>query len=187
MPIAGSRHATGGLRLARRTVTCLLGACLATSALAGPLADPTRPPTSVAAAPTADGARSRPSAPAARAAVPVAPLPVLQSVRVPAQGPAVAMIDGQLVKAGDTVAGRLVTSIDHQGLTLAGRTGSERVWLLGGSAKQPAGSIATTHATRYEPAALDPADTPQRADRPGLALPSPTTPVPLSVAGRTAP
>lgn len=192
-----SGHATSGLLGARPWAACLLSAGLAASALAGPLADPTRPPTSASPAGnaagnpamTADTARGRPPtpAPAARAAPPPTPLPVLQSVRVPAQGAAVAMIDGQLVQAGDTVGDRVVKSIDPLGITLVGRGGTVRVLLLGGNPKQPPGSIATTHATRYEPAALNAADTPQRADRPGLALPSPTTPVPLSVAGRTAP
>lgn len=176
---------------------CLLGAGLAGGAQAGPLADPTRPP-SVAGNADAGPARARDgrlTAPPARPAAVAMPLPVLQSVRVPATGPATAMIDGQSVRAGDTVGGRLVQAIDRQGITLAGRPNPERVLLLGGSTKQPPGSIVTTHATRYEPATADAADTPQRADRPGLATPtattspttSPTMPAPLSVAGRTAP
>lgn len=182
-----------GLHPACLLGACLLGASLAGAAQAGPLADPTRPP-SAATAPAggADGGPVRPRdgrivAPAARLAAVVGPLPVLQSVRVSVSGPALALIDGQLVKAGDTVGGRLVQAIDRQGITLAGRAGPERVLLLGGSPKQPPGSIATTHATRYEPAAADTSNTPVRSDRPGLAMPSPTTPVPLSVAGRTAP
>lgn len=190
------------LRRACLHAACLLsaslaGAGLAGAAQAGPLADPTRPPSTTAT--TAGGADTgqartrddRLSAPATRQAPVAAPLPVLQSVRVPTTGPAVAIIDGQLVQAGDTVGGRLVQAIDRLGITLAGRSGPERVLLLGGSPKQPPGSIATTHATRYEPAAADTADRPVRADRPGLAMPtattSPTTPAPLSVAARTAP
>ena len=204
-------------RFARPLRACLLVVSLAGAAQAGPLADPTRPPagagTSAGSADTSpvrarDG---RATVPAARPAAVVAPLPVLQSVRVPATGPATAMIDGQSVRAGDTVGGRLVQAVDRLGITLAGRPAPERVLLLGGSTKQPPGSIATSHATRYEPATADNADTPQRADRPGLAMPSanaspnaspnafptvspntptpppPTTPAPLSVAGRTAP
>jgi hypothetical protein len=195
------RHA--GRPAAWRLSTWRLGTCLLVvgawcaglsgAALAGPLADPTRPP-SAAANPAGStdtgpvrGRDGRATAPAARPAAVAAPLPVLQSVRVPASGPAMAMIDGQMVKAGDTVGGRLVQAIDRLGITLAGRPAPERVLLLSGSPKQPPGSIATTHATRYEPAAADATDTPPRADRPGLAMPSPTTPVPLSVAGRTAP
>ncbi|MBC7726882.1 MAG: hypothetical protein H7242_04590 [Microbacteriaceae bacterium] len=178
---------------------CLLGASLAGGAHAAPLADPTRPPSAaghaVVGAET-EPARSRDSrdsrdgratAPAARPAAPAPAMPVLQSVRVPVSGPALAMIDGQLVKAGDTVGGRLVQAIDQQGITLSSPAGAERVPLLGGNPKQPPGSIATTHATRYEPAAAEASDLPARSDRPGLAMPYPTTPVPLSVAGRTVP
>ena len=195
------RHGARPLRRACWHAACLLsaslaGAGLAGGAQAGPLADPTRPPSTTAT--PAGGAETgqarardgRLSAPAARQAPIAAPLPVLQSVRVPVSGPALAMIDGQLVKIGDTVGGRLVQAIDRLGITLAGRSGPERVLLLGGSPKQPPGSIATTHATRYENAAAqapDKPDTPARSHHPGLAMPATTTPVPLSVAARTAP
>ncbi len=191
LPDRAARHTTGLLG------ACVLGACLAGAAQAGPLADPTRPPAAAgqpAGAAETGPARARDgraTPPAARPVAAAVPLPVLQSVRVPATGPATAMIDGQSVQAGDSVGGRLVQAIDRQGITLAGRPVPERVLLLSGSPKQAPGSIATTHATRYEPAAADAPDTPQRADRPGLALPNattfPTTPVPLSVAGRTPP
>ena len=193
---------TPGRRLLQRAcvlAACLLGASLAGGAHAAALADPTRPPSAAAnavvgaeagAARSRDGRDSRDgraTAPTARPAAPALSLPVLQSVRVPVSGPALAMIDGQLVRAGDTVGGRLVQAIDQQGITLSGRAGAERVLLLGGNPKQPPGSIATTHATRYEPAAAEASDLPARSDRPGLAMPYPTTPVPLSVAVRTAP
>ena len=200
-PLRRATRNTACLRGACLLGACLLGASLAGAAQAGPLADPTRPPSSagsLAVAADSGPLRNRDgrgTAPATRPAAPATPLPVLQSVRVPTTGPATAMIDGQSVQAGDTVSGRLVQAIDRLGITLAGRPGPERVLLLGGSPKQPPGSIAATLATRYEPAAADAADAPQRADRPGLAMPtattsattSPTMPVPLSVAGRTSP
>ena len=198
------RHGARPLRRAGLHLSCLLAACLVATGLlgaglagaaqAGPLADPTRPPPSVATGPTDGGgggpvrARDRRNAaPTAQPAAVAAPLPVLQSVRVPASGPALAMIDGQLVQAGDTVGGRLVQAVDRQGITLAGRSGPARVLLLDGSPKQAPGSIATSHAARYESAAAQAPDTPARSDRPGLAMPATTTPVPLSVAARTAP
>jgi hypothetical protein len=183
-----SRLLRARLLASRQLAACLLVAGLTAVARAAPLADPTQPPpgsgTDTRPAPLRNG---RAPAPAARAVAAPVPLPVLQSVWVPTSGLAMAMIDGQMVKAGDTVGGRLVQAIDRQGITLAGSSGPERVQLLGGSPKQPAGSIVTMHAAHYEPAATDASDAPASTNRPGLAMPSPTTPVPLSVAGRTAP
>jgi hypothetical protein len=134
------------------------------------------------------------------------PLPLLQSVHIPAPGPtqgqALALIDGQPVRAGDTVAGRLVLSIDHQGLVLRGVAGNERLWLLGGSPKQAAGSILTTRSAHYVPAPVegvtttDAATDPETASRTernarspqASALPArPATTGPLSLAGKNAP
>ena len=153
---------------------------------AGPLADPTRPPSAAAAAVAVDRTVPRPP----RAAEPDEAAPVLQGVQLPAHGAAVAMIDGQLVKAGDSVGRRRVIAIDSQGVLLDGRPGALRLQLLGGSAKQPAGSALAARSARYVPAAADAERAPgrtDRADRPSLNPPSPTTPGPLSVAGRTSP
>jgi len=175
---------------------------------AGPLGDPTRPP--AALAPLAGAAasprgpapgRAGPSAatPAAAPAAPApVPLPVLQSVQTPARGPAVAMVDGQLVKAGDSVAGRLVLSIDSQGLVLRGSSGDERLSLLDGTPKQAAGSILTSRSARYVPAppAPEPAAEPETPSRTELAArglrasafpAAPATTGPLSLAGKTTP
>lgn len=178
---------------------------------AGPLGDPTRPPAALAPAATtpttpttalsargAAGQRTAPAAAAAPAPAPVAPLPVLQAVQVPARGPAVAMVDGQLVKAGDSVAGRLVLSIDSQGLVLRGSGGDERLSLLDGSPKQAAGSILTSRSARYVPAppAPEPAAEPETPSRTELAArglrasafpAAPATTGPLSLAGKTTP
>jgi len=184
-------------------------ACAATSAAqAGPLADPTRPPSSMGSAatglapqrnssanPAANLAAAQAVARAVAAAEPAPPLPLLQSVQVPVRGPAVAMLDGRLVKAGDTVDGQTVLSIDSQGLVLTGRSGHQRLWLLGGSPKQAAGSIETNRTASYVPAlrAPDAADVPDtarpapRADRSAGNGPQAATPGPLSVAGRTQP
>ena len=174
----------------------------ALTAGAGPLADPTRPPP--AQGPVGGPRVSTGARPAAAALAPVVvaplPLPLLQSVHIPAAGPTqgLALIDGQPVRAGDTVAGRLVLSIDHEGLLLRGVAGNERLWLLGGSPKQAAGSILTTRSARYVPAlvedvtASDPetASSTERSARSpqASALPArPATTGPLSLAGKNAP
>ena len=152
--------------LAWRNLAALLLGCGA-SALAGPtgapattgptgkpvvtaLADPTRPPAAlVAAVPLRGAAAALPaSATAATGARSLAspaavalPAHLLQSVQMPLRGPAVAMVDGRLVTTGDTVGTRTVLSIDSQGLVLRGDRGTERLSLLGGSAKQAPGSI----------------------------------------------
>ena len=169
---------------------------------AGPLADPTRPPNAQAAAPAAaagprlgTGTGAAPATPVARNTAAAGPEPtpaalpavLLQSLQAPARGPAVAMVNGQLVKAGDSVAGRLVVAIDSQGLLLRSPAGDERLWLLGSGgnngSKQAAGSIQGTRSTQYTPApraaeGSPDGDMPSRADRPA-------TPGALSLAGRT--
>ena len=205
----------------RPALAVLVGA-LATTGLAftglvnaGPLADPTRPPSSSmggaatgpapqrstsanpSANPSANLAAAQAVARAVAAAEPAPALPLLQSVQVPLRGPAVAMVDGRLVKAGDTVDGRVVVSIDNQGLVLTGRLGNQRLWLLGGSPKQAPGSIETHRTASIVPAvragdaadadAADAARPAQRADRGANNGPQAATPGPLSVAGKTQP
>ena len=177
----------------------LLAAFAATGvALAGPLADPTRPPTSMGPAATgpapqrsaaANLAAAQAVSRAVAAAEPAPPTPLLQSVQVPLSGPAVAMLDGRLVKAGDKVDGRVVVSIDNQGLVLTGRNGNQRLWLLGGSPKQAPGSIETNRTASFVPAVRTPDDAnpAQRADHSASNGPQVATPGPLSVAGRTQP
>ena len=182
--------------------------CGGASLSAGPLADPTRPPGNLASpgAPAHPGAASparvpsdaaaqtaaRQAAAAAAAATAAAtpPLPplaglLLQSVQSPARGPALAIINGQLVKTGDPVAGRLVAAIDAQGVLLKGSQGDERLWLLGDGAKQAAGSILGSRSTQFTPAQDKPeadatAEAPTRTERS-------STPGPLSLARRTQP
>lgn len=180
---------------------------LSLAANAGPLADPTRPPSAQGAATGQRGplgAGTRPAAAPLVAPVVVAPLPLplLQSVQLPSPGPtqglALAMIEGQPVRAGDTVAGRLVLSIDSQGLVLRGVAGPERLWLLDGTPKQAPGSILTTRSARYVPAAVDgettagtetSSSTERTARSPqASAVPArPATTGPLSLAGKNAP
>lgn len=164
----------------------------APAATAGPLADPTRPPAALlapgglaaAALPhRANADTARAIAAAARAAEPPPPSApaVVQAVQLPAQGEALALVDGRAVKVGDAVDGRTVLAIDGQGLLLKGPRGPERLWLLAGTPKQAAGSLTGTATARYQPAA--PAAAGGAADSANPSNP----PAALSLAGRTAP
>jgi hypothetical protein len=97
--------------------------------LVGPLAaqtiaDPTRPP---AAAVSVVAAASKPAqgrslaASAAASAAPAAahPAPRLQAIRLGDEGEASAMVDGRLIRVGDSVAQRAVLAITARGLLLA--------------------------------------------------------------------
>jgi hypothetical protein len=193
--------------------------CLAAAAPAGPLADPTRPPAALmapgglaaAALPhRANADTARAIAAAARAAEPPPPAaPILvQAVQLPASGAALALVDGRHVKVGDQVDGRAVLAIDAQGLLLKGPRGPERLWLLGGSPKQAAGSItgnatarfqaaplpgqpaegtATGPATNPAPGAADRSPLPNTPTLPSTISTTPAAPGSLSLAGRTAP
>lgn len=139
----------------------LLGLAGAAAAQAD-LPDPTRPPSAVLAATAAaalPGGRplGEPTTPA-----PPPALPVLQAVQLPARGLASALIDGRLVRVGDTVGERqTVSAIDAQGVNLRGPGGPQRLSLLSGDAKQPAGSILITRSTSFAPATgTHPADAP---------------------------
>ena len=198
---------------ARHAIGLALGLlCLSSpGTIAGPLADPTRPPSSIEAgsvpigtAHRANPATARAIAAAARAAqveeAPV-PLPAVQSVQVPARGPAVALLDGRVVRVGDSLAGRTVIAIDSQGVVLRATRGHpadqpdragkstkaeaplERLWLLGGSPKQPPGSVTATQAA-YVPAPQASAAQPGNANRTAAGTPLPNAaPGPLSLAG----
>jgi hypothetical protein len=177
------------------------GAAAPASTLAGPLADPTRPPAALwqatapapGARPTDATGRSRsaaaPQAPAPAAAPPLPPLQ-LQSVQSSARTPATALIDGRLVRAGDSVGGRTVVSIDAQGVLLRSERGPERLLLLAGSTKQPAGSIQEARSATFVPAPGADADGDSAViplDRTGAAPALPAAAKPLSLAGRTPP
>lgn len=184
---------------------------LAQGAGAGPLADPTRPPAALAVpgsyAPASAGLHrsnldtARAIGAAARAAnPPPPPAPIqLQAVQVRADGTALAMVNGRMVKVGDQIDGRSVLAIDGQGLLLKGSVGPERVWLLAGSPKQRVGSISDSRSAHYqaEPAAGEPLAGEGSAERSPVAVPGnnptagaprpPATPVPLALAERTIP
>lgn len=210
-------HRSPTSALAVRVLATAVATAAATTSQAGPLADPTRPPAALrapgglaaAALPhranldtaRAIAAAARAATPAPATTLPTAPAN-LQAVQLPAQGPALALVDGRQVQVGDLVDGRAVLAIDGQGLLLKGPRGPERLWLLGGTPKQAAGSITHSQSARFQAAPLpglpadmtaanpaaNPAATP--ADRAQTPVPPPTTsaaPGSLSLAGRTAP
>lgn len=170
----------------------LTGSSAACAADASPgLADPTRPSARPSAPPPAAGR------PAASAPVPAAALPpplLLQSLQLPQRGLASALVDGRMVVVGDEIGGRRVLAIDPQGLLLQGKAGAERLPLLAGSPKQPAGSIVVQRSASFfappkpEPGATTAAPTmqPPPSHAPGVDAEHPQ-PTPVSLAGRTPP
>lgn len=106
----------------------LLAAGGATAAPPAGLADPTRPPV-VTATPVAAASSTAPKA----APVP----PRLQSVQLGRGSEATALVDGRLLRVGDTLGEAKVVAIDLQGLQLMGPRGSERLWLLAALMQRP--------------------------------------------------
>ena len=193
-----ARHTLGGLAPALTLALALAGA-----AQAGPLADPTRPPAALLA-PGGLAAASLPHranldsaraiAAAARSAEPPAPATPaqVQAVQLPAHGAALALVDGKPVKVGDVVDGRTVLAIEAQGLLLKCPRGPERLWLLGGTPKQAAGSITGSQSARFQaaPATIHDGSAATQAERStATGNPANTSAMqtPLSLAGRTAP
>jgi len=167
-----------------RTMLALAVLSAAWTSLAGPVQDPTRPPPGLQTAPAA--APTNPlayppglppaAAPASAPAAVVQAAPVVQAVQLPLRGPAMAMVDGRLVKLGDTVGKRVVSAIDHQGVVLrepgTGRVTEERLWLLSAQGKQPPGTITVTRKTTFSPATTD-GESASADNPPVLTLPLP--------------
>lgn len=121
------------------------------------------------------------AAPQDAASAPAAP-PALQSLQVPQQGEATAIVDGQLLKVGGKLGSYEVTHIDAHGLMVRGPSGRER-WTLAGvevlDSRQSAASLkmgplgeARKPARRASSDAVMPVpEAMQRA--PGTAAPSP--------------
>lgn len=185
------RHAAAGLTAAG----AIVGAAVVAAPPAALLPDPTRPPAALAAAVAVPGpVASGRVTPATRSDA--GPRPDgggdalrLQSLRVPAQGPASALIDGREVRVGDSVGERVVAAIDADGVLLrspgargAGAAGERRLRLLGGDEKQPPGTIQITRSARWQA----PADT-LAADAALAGASAPQRAAPVSLAERTRP
>lgn len=125
----------GDLNMRWRTAIFL--ASLSAGAAAQSLVDPTRPPALAAVAPTPGAERALTAATA-----PVRPAaPQLQSIHLPRNGTASALVDGRVVRAGEQVGEHTVTAIDSTGITLRGARGDSRVLsLLNGVSKTPSSS-----------------------------------------------
>ncbi|WP_263769700.1 hypothetical protein [Propionivibrio soli] len=85
----------------------------------GSMADPTRPPASVAE--TVESGESG--------------APVLQSVMIPKKGRAAAIINGQHVRLGDKFGESRLVKVSEQGVVLEGPDGAERLLLTPGVEK----------------------------------------------------
>jgi hypothetical protein len=90
------------------------------------VADPTRPPAALAAAtassaPGQTRAARTPDGSASRSARAI-PLPQLQSVHLPHEGPASALVDDRLLRVGERINEWQVERIEHDGLLLRSAT-----------------------------------------------------------------
>jgi hypothetical protein len=111
------------------------------------LLDPTRPLVGgredASATKSQEAAAIAAALPMEAASAPAAP-PALQSLQVPRQGEATAIVDGQLLKVGGKLGSYEVTHIDAHGLMVRGPSGRER-WTLAGvevlDSRQPAASL----------------------------------------------
>lgn len=176
-----------------------LGGQPATATAQATLPDPTRPPSAVLAATAATGTTAPGGRPVTEPAAPPPPPPppVLQAVQLPAQGLASALIDGQLVRVGDTVGERFTLAvIDARGVVLRGPAGALRLRLLHADGKQAPGSIVITRSTSFSPetgprqapaqGAAGRAE-PDNAGAPDNDPAARSSNAPVNVAGRTSP
>lgn len=164
---------------AQGLIACACFAWLATAAQAqnSPgagrtgIADPTRPPAGLGGAPADAAPGSAPhntprnaqvaSSNAARPLPRPAPPPRLQSVHLPQSGPASALVDNRLLRAGERIDEWQVERIAHDGLMLRGAT--RQLWLP----LLPATAMSTAAAIGDAAPAGSPA--PTRPDTPHLA------------------
>ena len=160
-------------------MACACFACIATSAQAqnspaagrAAIADPTRPPAGLGGAPTDTAPGSVPhstprsaqaaSSNTARPLPRPAPPPRLQSVHLPQNGPASALVDNRLLRAGERLDEWQVERIAHDGLML--RSATRQLWLP----LLPATAMSTATAIGDAAATDRPAAT--RSDTPHLA------------------
>ena len=120
----------------RTWIRCLGLTLLVTLAASRPglaMNDPTRPslPAGRAGAAQPALAPSLPAQAVASASAPEPMVPQLQSLHLPQQGPATALVDGQLLRVGDKLGQHTVTAIDAQGISVQGPAGRQRWTLLG--------------------------------------------------------
>lgn len=118
---------------------------------AGPATDPTRPPMAAPAAtrsgPAQGAARAaaRPASAVAAAAAPPPPaVPLVQSIQTQRGGAASALVDGRIVRVGDSVATGTVTAIDGDSVTVHGSNGTQRLWLLDAMTRPAAATYLAT-------------------------------------------
>ena len=136
------------MKLLSNAIVCCATLLLAGTIGAQELADPTRPAGTVErGAPAAHGVAA---APAPRA------WPQLQSVQIPAQGAASALVDGRVVRVGERIGDVTVVAIDAQGVLLRAARYEQRIALVPGivktaSASTPISRTAVAAASKETP------------------------------------
>ncbi len=160
---------------AQALIACACFAWIATAAQAQSssaagrtgITDPTRPPAGLGSAPADSAPGNTPrsaqaaSSNAARPLPRPLPPPRLQSVHLPQSGPASALVDNRLLRAGERIDEWQVERIAHDGLMLRGAT--RQLWLP----LLPATAMSTAAAIGDAAPADSPA--PARSDTPHLA------------------
>ena len=160
---------------AQALIACACFAWIATAAQAqnspaagrSGIADPTRPPAGLGGAPADAAPGNAPgntprsaqaaSSNAARTLPRPSPPPRLQSVHLPQSGPASALVDNRLLRAGERIDEWQVERIAHDGLML--RSATRQLWLP----LLPATAAAIGDAAVMDSPAPTPSDTPHLA------------------------
>ena len=136
------------MKLLSNAIVCCATLLLAGTIGAQGLADPTRPAGTIErGVPTVHGVAA---APAPRA------WPQLQSVQIPAQGAASALVDGRVVRVGERIGDVTVVAIDAQGVLLRAARYEQRIALVPGivktaSASTPISRTAVAAASKETP------------------------------------
>ena len=128
---------------------CAAGLLITDMATAQELADPTRPAGAVERALPA-------AAPGVAGTVAPRTWPQLQSVQIPAQGAASALVDGRVVRVGERIGDVTVVAIDAEGILLRAARYEQRIALVPGivktaSAPTPISRTAVAAASKETP------------------------------------
>jgi MSHA biogenesis protein MshK len=118
--------------------------CLGVGAEPAPLPDPTRPPHGAVVAPGGVAAGADPAGDDEE------PAPVLSSIMIPAGGKPLAVIDGKVVRVGDTVGEAKVVRITETGVVLKGAQGTETLRMTPGVEKKMIRNAAAKGRARVE-------------------------------------
>ncbi|MBN8486702.1 MAG: hypothetical protein J0M20_03065, partial [Burkholderiales bacterium] len=160
-------------RTVPHTTTLVLALGLMPGLASSGLTDPTRPLAGLSPADTVSASAPRGAAPVAVPAPPPAE-PQLQSLQLPRDGQASALVDGQLLRVGQRWNAFEILAIDAQGVLAKGPGGPQRWTLVGVQYLDPKARARPTPVLPPQPVALAPSAV--------SAAPESTTPVPLHTA-----